>query len=73
MKKQLCRISLPLLAIAATMLFFFVATAVVVGWVSGDPVFGLAMGLFCAFWGGPGFGAMAGGTIWHLQQTASDK
>lgn len=60
------------LAIVVTSLFFFVVTGAVVWAVSGDWLFGLGMGLFCGCWGGPGFGAMVGGTVWHLQETAGD-
>lgn len=32
----------------------------------GRPMIG--SGAFCAFWGGPGFGAMIGGLLWSVGQ-----
>lgn len=42
-------------------IIIFVSFATLVLAVGGDAVDAVGGGLFCTFWGGPGFGVMAGG------------
>lgn len=46
----------------------FLATGLPMWWLTGQIWDGIGLGAYCAFWGGPGFGAMAGGAIWTARQ-----
>lgn len=37
-----------------------------------DPATGIGVGLMCAVWGGPGFGAMIAGAIWMTRNAAQE-
>ncbi len=61
-------------SIFAMTLLFLVGVGVPVAMAYGNAV-GLATGAFCAFWGGVGFGVMAGGarvSTWHDKHDAHD-
>lgn len=55
--------------ITATILvstILFVSTSVLTWIIVGGVLNSLGVGLFCAFWGGPGFGVIAGGAAYSL-------
>lgn len=54
-------------AVAVTFLLFLVGVGGGVWATSGEMVSGMAVGLFTAFWGGPGFGIMAGMALYNLR------
>ena len=59
-------------SIAWTTLVMLVATGAPMWWLTGDIWNGIGLGAFCAFWGGPGFGTMAGGVIWTMRQERNE-
>lgn len=46
--------------VAVVTLVMFIGVALGMWLLTGEPIDGLAVGAFTAFWGGPGFGVMAG-------------
>ena len=56
------------IAIAAMTLVFLLVVGVPYGLHTGSFMSGLGLGAFCAFWGSPGFGTMAGFARWTSTQ-----
>lgn len=51
-------------SIGLATIIMFVGVGVPMWLLTGQVWDGLGLGAFCAFWGGPGFGLMAGGAYW---------
>jgi hypothetical protein len=56
------------LSVVVCSIVFVLGVGVPTWLMLGRPADGLGLGLFAAFWGGPGFGVMAGGAVYALSQ-----
>lgn len=54
-------------SVAVTFVLFLVGVGGGLWLYEGEFVFGFGVGLFTAFWGGPGFGVMAGMSLYNLK------
>ncbi len=53
--------------------FLFAITAALIWAITGGVASALGVGLFCAFWGGPAFGVIAGGAAHSLASDRHDR